>query len=368
MTETRGTPRRRVWLISLISWSAVCALHVAGTASDQLRRGTPMDLGTLASDYALAYVPWMVYTALLFPAMEGARARLSEPRILGKLLVLSLACFLPLQVVWQVGLSIRPAADPMRVLLPTLRAWPLLFWLIDVMLMVGSFGAVFALVSVREGRALRAREQALQAERVALSLEREQHRVRRIRAQLEPHFLFNALSAIAGLVRSGDQAVAIEAIGRLSAQLRYAIAAIQQEWSTIGDEVDFVRGYLALQALRFPDRLEVQIEVDDAVTDLPCPPLLLQPLIENAIRHDLECHAGPSTLQLTATPGTAGAHITVRNPLRPIAQANPGLGLGLTATRERLALAYGGAARFAAGPVDGHFVVSLVLPTTTSDA
>lgn len=83
MTETRGTPRRRVWLISLISWSAVCALHVAGTASDQLRRGTPMDLGTLASDYALAYVPWMVYTALLFPAMEGARARLSEPRILG---------------------------------------------------------------------------------------------------------------------------------------------------------------------------------------------------------------------------------------------------------------------------------------------
>lgn len=368
MTDPRGTPRRHVWLFSLISWSAVCALHVAGTAGDQLRRGTPMDLGTLASDYALAYVPWMVYTALLFPAMERARARLSEPRILARLFAVSLVCFLLPQVVWQVALSIRGAADPMRVLLPTLRAWPASFWLIDVMLLVGSFGAVFALISVREGRALRAREQALQAERVALRLEREQQRVRGIRAQLEPHFLFNALSAIAGLVRSGDQAVAVEAIGRLSAQLRYAITTIQQEWTTLGEEVAFVRGYLALQALRFPARLDVRIDVDDRVTDVPCPPLLLQPLIENAIRHDLECHAGPSTLQLTAVGVQDGTLITVRNPIPTSGQANPGLGLGLIATRERLALAYGGKARFAAAPDDGFFVVTLLLPPVTTDA
>ena len=185
-----------------------------------------------------------------------------------------------------------------------------------------------------------------------------------MRGQLEPHFLFNALSAIAGLVRSNDQRVAIDAIGQLSAQLRHAVAASQQDWSTIGEELEFVRGYLALQALRYPDRLDTQCEASGDVAAIVCPPLIIQPLVENAIRHDLECHHERSKIVVAVASSASGATITVRNTMHPGAPANPGLGLGLRAVRDRLALLYGPVAYLEAGPIDGEFVVHLFLPAT----
>ena len=358
------TPLRRVLGTSLATWATVLILHVAAAYSDMLRRGAPVTLGDLLRAYLVAYVPWVAYTTLLYRTMERRSADLSERRAVAPMYLASLALFLVPEVAWQVAaVTLRNAADPLRAFLPAFRRWPAELWLLDLALMSSSFVAIYAIVTMREGRAIRARQRAAEAERFALRLELEQQRLRGLRAQLEPHFLFNALSAIAGLVRNNDQRVAIDAIGQLSAQLRHAISASQKDWSMIGEELEFVRGYVALQALRYPDRLRIQIEAPGTAETIACPPLLLQPLVENAIRHDLECHEGVSTIQVIVEPGAAGTTITVRNTMHPGAPSNPGLGLGLRGMRDRLALLYGTAARLAAGPIDAAFVVTLFLPS-----
>ncbi|HBI69805.1 MAG TPA: sensor histidine kinase, partial [Massilia sp.] len=81
----------------------------------------------------------------------------------------------------------------------------------------------------------------------------------------EPHFLFNALNAISALVRGGDTALALGGIGRLSELLRYALAASTRSSSTVAEELDFVRGYLDLQRLRYGERLQVRIEGDGPI-------------------------------------------------------------------------------------------------------
>jgi two-component system sensor histidine kinase AlgZ len=119
-----------------------------------------------------------------------------------------------------------------------------------------------------------------------------------LRAQFEPHFLFNALNAISALVRDGDRGLALGGIGRLSDLLRYALSASVREDVTVAAELQFVRDYLDLQRLRYGERLQVQIDGEDSLLhEVECPPLLLQPLIENALRHDLDCREGPSDIR-----------------------------------------------------------------------
>jgi LytS/YehU family sensor histidine kinase len=172
-----------------------------------------------------------------------------------------------------------------------------------------------------------------------LRLALEEQRMLALRAQFEPHFLFNALNAISALVREGDRTLALGGIGRLSDLLRYALSASVRNTVTVAAELQFVRDYLDLQRLRYGARLRVHIEGDERMLhDVDCPPLLLQPLIENALRHDLDCHDGPSDIRLSFVPDGAALTIRVTNPAGAHASPNPGAGLGLANTRERLRL------------------------------
>ncbi len=154
----------------------------------------------------------------------------------------------------------------------------------------------------------------------------------------------------AGWYAGSDKSLAVSALTRLSELLRYALTASSRDWVTVGDELHFVRGYAMLQQLRYGDRLQLSITGDDdTIRSGDCPPLLLQPLVENAIRHDLESHAGASDIRMTFTRTGERLAVHVSNPIHPEAIANAGLGLGLRSTRERLALLYGREASFAAG-------------------
>jgi two-component system sensor histidine kinase AlgZ len=196
-----------------------------------------------------------------------------------------------------------------------------------------------------------------------LRLDLEQQRMLALRGQLEPHFLFNALNAISALVRSDDKRVALGAIGNLSELLRYALQAGERERVTLAEECRFVADYLALQKLRYGARLQIAIEGDDAgALAAELPPLLLQPLIENALRHDLDCHDGPSDIRLAFAVDGERLTIHVSNPASEQRSPNPGLGLGLRHTRERLQLAYGARAAIASGVSDGRFRVDISLP------
>jgi two-component system sensor histidine kinase AlgZ len=196
-----------------------------------------------------------------------------------------------------------------------------------------------------------------------LRLALEEQKLQTLRGQLEPHFMFNALNAISALVRSNSPDLALSGINRLSSLLRYALAASQGEWVTVADELQFTRDYLALQRLRYGDRLQVRIAGDSgAVLRADCLALLLQPLVENALRHGLDEATEPGAVTIAFATAGRALEVRVANPIVPGALPNPGAGIGLANVRERLRSAYGGAASLAIDKADGRFVATLRLP------
>ena len=355
----------RAVLGSVAVWTLVFVLHFVAGYTDSVCRGRPPMFGELLGSMALAYLPWVVLTTVLYLVLDREPQRLTDPRHMARRFLQSVGLFLIPETAYQILISLPD--DGTRFIDAAMR-WPALLWFIDLSLLVATFTAVYALVAVRESLAARFRQQRTDAELLALKLDLEQQRLRALRAQLEPHFVFNALNAISSLVRGESRTLAVTALGQLSGLLRYALTASNAEWVTVADELRFVREYLALQQLRYGDRLRLTITGDDdAATGADCPPLLLQPLVENAIRHDLERHEGPSDIRLTFEADGPMLVVHVSNSTHPDAPPNPGLGLGLRATRDRLALAYHGRARFDARPVDGRFEVTLTIPRVAND-
>src|SRR5262249_31172973 len=139
------------------------------------------------------------------------------------------------------------------------------------------------LQALENSRRLRQRE----AESLALAASLAEARLDALRAQLEPHFLYNVLNTAAMLAREqrGDETVAV--LARLGELLRHVLREGGTGETALAEEIAFLRGYLELERLRFADRLEVDIDVDPALGELRVPSLLLQPLVENAIRHGI---------------------------------------------------------------------------------
>jgi len=231
----------------------------------------------------------------------------------------------------------------------------------------GTFAAILAIHYWRQARERELAWQRSQTDMLNLKLALEEQRMLALRAQFEPHFLFNALNAISALVREGDRTLALGGIGRLSDLLRYALSASGRNMATVADELRFVHDYLDLQRLRYGPRLQVHIEgAGDLLHEVECPPLLLQPLIENALRHDLDCREGPSDIHLCFARDGAVLSIRVTNPVSALASPNPGAGLGLANTRDRLRLMHAGAS-LQAGRQGDRFVAEVRLPLMDRD-
>jgi LytS/YehU family sensor histidine kinase len=149
--------------------------------------------------------------------------------------------------------------------------------------------------------------------------------------------------------------------------LRYAIAASRKDWVTFDDELDFVSGYVALQRLRHGERLRFrQGRLSDAAKRVECPPLILQPLVENAIRHGLESLSGPVDIEMSFNERSDDIELTIRNPAAE-QSSHVGHGIGIENLRGRLAMLYQGRARLEAGRDGRNFVVQLTVPRNAPD-
>jgi hypothetical protein len=168
-----------------------------------------------------------------------------------------------------------------------------------------------------------------------------------LRAQLNPHFLFNGLNNIRGLV-SEDPARARQALAHLAELLRYVMQHSATPLVPLGQELDIVADYLALEALQLEDRLQYSIDVDPAARAVPLPPLTVQLLVENAIKHGVAVRPAGGSVALTAQLDAAGwLCLAVRSPGRyHSAPAAGSSGLGLRGLRERLVQAFGVGAEF----------------------
>ncbi|CAD5371423.1 Autolysin sensor kinase [Rubrivivax sp. A210] len=192
-----------------------------------------------------------------------------------------------------------------------------------------------------------AREAAARAEAQRLAVESQ---LRLLRAQLEPHMLFNTLANLRSLLRE-DTARAEAMIDQLIVYLRSALAASQTEAVTLGREFAQLRAYLDIMTLRMGPRLTWQLDLPAALEAATVPPMLLQPLVENAIKHGLEPKIGPGRIEVVARATAAGIEIRVSDsglglpPDEIEAEPKARASYGLQHIRDRLLAVYGPAAR-----------------------
>jgi len=224
-------------------------------------------------------------------------------------------------------------------------------------LSMGVFGTYF--FTTREMLA-RARFDQQEAERQA-----SEARLRLLESQLEPHMLFNTLANLRALITS-DPPRAVQMLDRLNDFLRATLAASRTGTNggqhTLREEFARLDDYLALMAVRMGPRLRTRLELPEALAGCPVPALLLQPLVENAIRHGLEPSARGGTLSVAARAVGAALHLTVSDD-GVGSHAAPGAGFGLMQVRERLQTLHGDAARFDWRSVPGQGTqAELVLP------
>jgi signal transduction histidine kinase len=164
--------------------------------------------------------------------------------------------------------------------------------------------------------------------------------LRALRAQLNPHFLFNTLNAASTLLhRDPDGADAM--LTRLGELLRLTLRADPDHESRLHDELELLERYLDIMRIRFSDRVTVQTRVDARVTDALVPAFILQPIVENAFEHGVARLQRPGTIDIDAQPVDDFLVLTVRDNGSGPASAEPGNGVGLANTRRRLAELYG---------------------------
>jgi signal transduction histidine kinase len=191
-----------------------------------------------------------------------------------------------------------------------------------------------------------AKEREAQAARLAAQI--AEARLGALRMQLHPHFLFNSLNAITVLVRDQDTAAAGRMLALLSDVLRQVLRTDRAHEVSLADELTFLEQYLAIEQVRFSDRLRVVIDVDDSLRDAAVPPFLLQPLVENALRHGISRRDSAGRIEISARKAGGDLVLEVRDDgpgidptASPRAESN---GVGLTNVRERLTTMYGACA------------------------
>jgi hypothetical protein len=192
----------------------------------------------------------------------------------------------------------------------------------------------------------RRRDEAAQAIETATQKELTVAKLSLLHAQVEPHFLYNTLASAQLLTRS-DPARADQMLGNLIVYLRTSLPRTEDSLSTLGDELDRARAYLEILRLRMGERLALQIQVPEPLMRVPLPPMMLQTLVENAIKHGLEPSQRGGTVWITARETDGKSAITVADDGRGFSDDGGGTGIGLKNVRERLRLAYGDAASFA---------------------
>jgi two-component system sensor histidine kinase AlgZ len=367
--EPRPRKTARTIVNHVAFWTALCVAGALGAYNDRIGFGRPAPFTSILLEWWVGHVPMMALSSTLSLVLVRHPALFTDRRTTVRVYAGLVLLFLPVEWFFLscADVLLRGEALSLGAGWIELTKMQKMAWFSETAWMTGTFVAMVAIGNHREARARTEAFIKAQAENLNLHLALEQQRMLALRAQLEPHFIFNALNAISALVRGGDKLDALAGIGRLSDLLRYALSATQREQATIDEELGFVRDYLALQRLRYGGRLRIRIEGDDeGVRQRECPPLLLQPLIENALRHDLDCHDGPGDIRLSFERTSGELLIRVTNPVSAWASPNPGTGLGLSNMRARLAQ-LDARACLRTGSQDGTFTAEISLPLALQD-
>jgi LytS/YehU family sensor histidine kinase len=224
------------------------------------------------------------------------------------------------------------------------------------------FGVLLYLLSVAVSYVFAALEQSRDNERRELQVQvlAREAELRSLRAQIDPHFLFNSLHSISALT-AADPSAARRMCVLLAEFLRDSLTLGAEDRITVDRELSLAGRFLEIERVRFGDRLQVHLEAGEAGRCL-VPPLLLQPIVENAVTHGVAHVLAGGLITVTVSRGPVAVTIVVENPCDPDRPRRTGTGLGIANVRARLRALHGGDARVSAIERDGMWRVEMTLP------
>jgi two-component system sensor histidine kinase AlgZ len=307
---------------------------------------------------ALALPMTLLFAFLGLSAFYPARSAPARAGRIGRLVATHALASSVTSAVWVfagAGLARLLALAPAFADLPAgyAREVPLLF----------AAGVLLYLLSVALHYVLLEFEAAREAERreSALEILARQAELEALKAQIQPHFLFNSLNSISALVGT-DPAKAREMCASLADFLRQTLSVGERRGIPLREEIALAMRYFDVERVRFGDRLSIETDASPEAESCVIPPLLLQPLVENAVVHGIATLPGGGVVRVEAERTGHRLRILIENPFDPDAPARPRSGLGLKIVRQRLSALYGGDALFAARRLDGRHLAILSIP------
>ena len=182
-----------------------------------------------------------------------------------------------------------------------------------------------------------------------------------LKSQINPHFLFNSLNSISSLTTSNPNE-AREMIIRLSDFLRYSLKHRENEYVPLKEELGRMKDYLAIEKIRFGEKLHYEFEIKGACEDFPVPTMIFQPLFENAIRHSVYESVDPITIRFSCESDEGHMKMVISNDYDPRVPSRKGTGVGLQNVRQRIDLAYKEKGSVQWSGKDGIFTVTILFP------
>lgn len=370
-SETGHHRVRRLWILTAVVLTATLLglIESSQVQYDRAVQGAPITWG-----HALMHgLPRWYLWALLAPAVLILARRIHRLRLglvltmLTHLIVAAVvtvahvAMFAMISNLWHGG------PDPVGHFRPALLKYMGLTFFGNVMTYGVLVGGWYGLQLYRRYREREKEARRLELQTSELKALLAESQLQRLQAQIEPHFLFNSLHTLSSLILQGDSTEAIRMTRRLSDLLRRSLRAGESAEHSLDEELDLVREYLAIQQVRFEDRLDVRLEIDPAAADALVPALLLQPLVENAIRHGIEADPQARRVEVRVEfeeRDRARLRLVVRNEGPPLGgSSREGAGLGLKNTRGRLRAMYGDEAGLEIVNAEGGgVVIEVVIP------
>jgi len=345
-------------LATLVGWTMVAVMHFGMMAI-----GRPLPLSVPVIAHLPDWYLWAAASPLVF--WMAWRVPISRGRWLGPGLThfaagtVVTAAILAVETAFNRAIGTPAFAGPLwdiypRVVLRNLPSFTMTYWVIAA-----------AAHAIRYYQSTRYNE--LQAAELGRQLSQAQ--LATLRGQLQPHFFFNTLHTIAGLVRDGRGEAATRTIAKLGDLFRQTLGRLEANEIPLQDELQLVQAYLDIEQLRFADRLTVRLDIAPETLTALVPSLGLQPIVENAVRHGIARDPAARLLEITTRRANGSLRIDVRNDgpaFTPPPEASRGV--GLSNTRARFDRLYGSAFHLEIGPAAPSGVcVHLEIPWRTAE-
>lgn len=349
------------WRFQLFGWAFFCALYLFSSVA--LFEGA---YSYLILEFLTEWLCQLGASHAIFLLTDtrgwlALRVDLLWIRVIGACMIAGVLCAVPALLLYSVAHPLMPAAlqevtsmlgfglTPMIVVAAAITyGTRLLFW----------FLLIWVIYQQKQGALISARQRSLE-------LELHSSQLHQLRQQLRPHFLFNCLNSIRAMIHI-DKDQSSQMVDELSHILRYTLHATEERVS-LDRELKAVDSYLNLEQVRLGPRLKVTRNIDPAALGFELPPLLLQTLVENAVKHGISQRVEGGLVTLNAQRNQAGLDVQVSNDGELSTHAS-GLGIGLNNSRQRLQLLYGRDDLFSITQEGGSVVARLHLPEMTAPA